>query len=77
MTRTTSILAVALCGAWGSALACGDAPMSMKDAAVAAPTVVASVSKTTQAQPVVKTVTMSKFATTPTPKTVEPAVVQR
>lgn len=77
MTRTTSILAVALCGAWGSALACGDAPMSMKDAAVAAPTVVASVSKTTQAQPVVKTVTMSRVATTPTPKAVEPAVVQR
>jgi hypothetical protein len=77
MTRTTSILAVALCGAWGSALACGDAPMSMKDAAVAAPAVVASVSKTTLAQPVAKTVTVSKMVTTSTAKTVEPAAVQR
>lgn len=47
MTRTNSILAIALCGVWGSALACGDAPMSMKDAAAAAPAVVASASRTT------------------------------
>jgi hypothetical protein len=68
MTRTTSVLAIALCGVWGSALACGDAPMSMKDAAVASPAVVASVSKTTPAQPVAKTAPVAKAATTPVTK---------
>ena len=50
--RTKSLLALGLCGVFGSAFACGDAPMSMKDASVskpAEPVVVASASKTAPA----------------------------
>lgn len=77
MTRTTSLLAVALCGVWGSALACGDAPMSMKDALAAPPPVVASLSKSTVAQPAAKTAPVSKVATTPATKVAEQPAVRR
>jgi hypothetical protein len=52
--RTISLLALGLCGVFGNAFACGDAPMSMKDASVAKPAepvVVASAGKAAQAAP--------------------------
>ncbi len=77
MTRTTSLLAIALCSVWGSAVACGDAPMSMKDAAAAKPTVVASVAKTTLLQPVAKTApAAAQVTSTPATKVVSQTTQQ-
>ena len=66
--RSISLLALGLCGVFGSALACNDAPMSMQDASAAKPTVVASAGKTAPAPATAKATaspTAGTVATTP------------
>jgi hypothetical protein len=69
--RTMSLLALGLGGVFGSAFACGDAPMSMKDASVAKPAkpiVVAEAGKAAAAQATPKataSATVTTSATTP------------
>jgi hypothetical protein len=73
--RSMSLLALGLSGVFGSAFACGDAPMSMKDASVskpAEPVVVASASKTAPAQ-AAQTTQKASASTTATTVATTPA----
>jgi hypothetical protein len=75
--RTTTLLALGLAGVFGTAFACNDAPMSMKDASVAQPTVVASAAKAAPVQTVAKTAPVTKVAATPATKVADRPASQR
>ncbi|HEY7904917.1 MAG TPA: hypothetical protein VIH36_15815 [Casimicrobiaceae bacterium] len=78
MTKLTkSLLALGLAGVLGTAFACGDAPMSMKDASVAQPTVVASAAKAAPVQTVAKTAPVTTVAATPATKVADQTASRR
>jgi hypothetical protein len=79
--RTMSLLALGLCGVFGNAFACSDAPMSMKDASVAKPaepTVVAAAGKavSTQATPQASASTTATTAATTPAKSIDKAATR-